>query len=83
MVRDDRIAPRPTAMTVIETIVRGVQTLPLREQVDVARYVHRLNTSAQQERAGRLRHCHGVLDEADGLAFEQALENSRRLEAHG
>ena len=70
-------------MTVIETIIRGVQTLPLREQVDLARYVHRLNTSAQQERAELLRRNHGVLDEAEGLVFEQAMENSRRLEAHG
>ncbi len=70
-------------MTVIETIVRGVQNLPLREQVEVARYVHHLSTSAQQERAAVLRRTHGVLDEADGQAFEQAMDDARRLEAHG
>ena len=47
-------------MTVIETIVRGVQTLPLREQVEVARYVHRLSASAQSERAAVLDHPRGA-----------------------
>lgn len=70
-------------MTVIESIVRGVQNLPLREQVEVARYVHRLSASLQQERAGVLRRTHGVLDEHDGEAFEQALDDARRLERHG
>ena len=70
-------------MTVIETIVRGVQNLPLREQVDVARYVHRLGANVRQERADVLRRTHGVLDENDGLAFEQAMEDARRFETHG
>ena len=70
-------------MTVIETILRGVQNLPLREQVEVASYVHQLSTSAHQERAEVLRRTHGVLDEADGQAFEQAMDDARRLEAHG
>jgi hypothetical protein len=30
-----------------------------------------------------LRRTHGVLDEADGSAFEQAMSESRRLEKHG
>lgn len=70
-------------MTVIESIVRGLQNLPLREQVEVARYVHRLSASVQQERAAVLRRTHGVLDEADGRVFEQAMDDARRLEAHG
>ena len=70
-------------MTVIETILRGVQNLPLREQVEVARYVQQLSTSVQQERAEVLRRTHGVLDEADGQAFEQAMDDARRLEVHG
>ena len=71
------------SMTVIESIVRCVQNLPLREQVEVARYVHRLSTNVQQERAEVLRRTHGVLSEADGQAFEQAMDDARRLEAHG
>jgi len=70
-------------MTVIESIVRCVQNLPLREQVEVASYVHRLSTNVQQERAEVLRRTHGVLSEADGKAFEQAMDDARRLEAHG
>ena len=70
-------------MTVIEAIVRGVQNLPLREQVEVARYVHRLSTNVQQERAEVLRRTHGVLSEADGQTFEQAMDDARRLQAHG
>ena len=42
-------------MTVIESIVQAVQNLPLREQVEVARYVHRLSTSVQQRRDKMLR----------------------------
>ena len=70
-------------MTVIETIVRGVKNLPLRDQVEVARYVHRLDSSAQLGRADVLRRTHGVLDENDGNAFEQAMMDSRRTEANG
>jgi hypothetical protein len=70
-------------MTVIETIIRGVQSLPLRQQVEVARYVHRLSASAQRERAAVLQRTHGTLDEADGEAFEQAMHDARRVEAHG
>lgn len=70
-------------MTVIETIIQGVQGLTLREQVDVARYVHRLNPTAQKEREEVLRRTYGALSEADGVAFEQAMENARRVETHG
>ena len=55
----------------------------LREQVEVARYVHRLSTNVQQERAEVLRRTHGVLSEADGQAFEHAMDNARRLQSHG
>ncbi len=70
-------------MSVIETIVRGVQSLPLREQVEVARYVHRLSASVQSERAAVLRRTHGVLDEMDGKAFESAMHDARHAEMHG
>lgn len=70
-------------MTVLESIVRGVQNLPLREQVEVARYVHRLNAGAQNERSAVLQRTHGALDQADAEAFEQALSAARRVEAHG
>jgi hypothetical protein len=70
-------------MTVIETFVRGVRSLPLREQIEVARYVLRLSASAQSERAATLQRTHGALDVAAGEAFEQAMHDARRMEAHG
>jgi len=70
-------------MTVIESIIQGVQNLPSGRQVEVARYVHCLSAGVQQKRAEVLRRTHGVLDEADGQAFEQAMNQARRLEAHG
>jgi|GEM_PF-5430826 len=69
-------------MTVIESIVRGVQELTLRQQIEVARHVYRLNVAAQQERGEVLRRTHGRLDETDARAFEEALADSRRIEEH-
>ena len=70
-------------MTVIESIVRGIQGLPLRQQIEVACHVFRLNVAAQQERTEVLRRTHGRLDETDGQAFEDALTDARRIEVHG
>jgi hypothetical protein len=68
-------------MTVIESILKDLQSLPTPRLVDVARYVHGLNEAAQKERLALLRQSHGVLDEEDGQAFEKALLDARRLEA--
>jgi hypothetical protein len=70
-------------MSVIEAIVRGVQTLPLPEQVEVARYVHRLSTSLRSERAAALERAQGALDAISGEAFDEALREARRTETHG
>lgn len=70
-------------MTVIESIVHDLRGMPLGKLVEVARYVHRLSETAERERAEVLAETHGYLDENDGLAFEQALETSRRIEARG
>lgn len=70
-------------MTVIESIMGGIQGLPLRQQIEVARNVYRLNAAAQQERAEVLRRTHGCLDEIDGQAFEDALADAQRMESHG
>lgn len=70
-------------MTVIESIVQGIQGLPMRQQIEVARHVYQLNAAAQQERADVLRRTHGRLDEADGRAFEEALTDARQVPAHG
>ena len=70
-------------MTVIETIMRDIQGLSLRQQVEVARYVQRLSETARHRRVAVLRQTHGSLDEADGRAFEEALTESRRVETDG
>ena len=69
-------------MTVVESIIRGVQSLSLREQVEVARYVHRLAPGSGTERTATLRSTHGALDNVDGETFEVAMKNARRVEPH-
>jgi hypothetical protein len=68
-------------MTVIESILNDLQSLPTSRLVDVARYVHGLNEAAQQERLALLRATHGILNEEDGRAFEAALLGARRAES--
>ena len=63
--------------------MRDVQSLSLREQVAVARYVQRLSEAARHKRAAVLRKTHGSLDDAESRAFEEALAESRKMEAHG
>jgi len=70
-------------MTVIETIMRDIQSLSLQEQVQVARYVQRLSATACRKRAMLLRKTYGSLDDADGRAFEEAVAESRKMDAHG
>ena len=65
-------------MTVIESILKDLQSLRAPRLVDVARYVHGLNETAQKERLALLRQTHGVLNEEDGDAFETALLGARR-----
>jgi len=67
-------------MTVIESIIKDLRSLPTPRLVDVARYVHGLSEAAQQERLALLRQTHGVLSEEDGEAFEMALMGARRVE---
>jgi len=68
-------------MSVIESILKDLQSLPTPTLVDVARYVHGLSEAAQKERISLLRQTHGALSEEDGQAFELALTGARRLES--
>jgi hypothetical protein len=65
-------------MTVIESILKDLRNLPTPMLVDVARYVHGLNETAQREREDTLRRTHGILSEEAGEAFELAMLGSRR-----
>jgi hypothetical protein len=68
-------------MSVIESILKDLQTLPTPKLVEVARYVHDLGETAQKERLSLLQQTHGALSEEDGKAFEMALKGARRLES--
>ena len=68
-------------MTVIESIVRDLNSMPMRKLVEVARYVHRLSETVERERAEVLHETHGCLSDEDGSIFELALENSRRIQS--
>ena len=46
-------------MTVIETIMRDIQSLSLRQQVEVARYVQRLSETARRKRVAVLSQTYG------------------------
>ena len=70
-------------MTVIETIMRDIQSLSLRQQVEVARYVQRLSETARRKRMAVLSQTYGSLDETDDRAFEEALSESRKVDNHG
>jgi hypothetical protein len=65
-------------VSVIESILKDLQSLSTPKLVEVARYVHDLSETAQEERLSLLRQTHGALNEEDGQAFEQALLGARR-----
>ena len=67
-------------VSVIESILKDLQSLPTPKLADVARYVRGLSETAQKERLVLLRQTHGALSDEDGQAFELALAGARRLE---
>lgn len=68
-------------MSVIESILKELQSLPTAKLVEVARYVHSLSETAQKERLSLLHQTHGALSEEDGDVFELALSGARRIES--
>lgn len=70
-------------MSVMESIVQDLRGLSLRQLVEVARYVHRLNPAAAAQRESILRESHGYLEESDAAVFEEAIEGSRRIDGDG
>jgi hypothetical protein len=70
-------------MTIIESIVRDLRGMPMRQLVDVARYVHSISETAQNERARVLQETFGYLDESEGRIFEESLADSLRIESYG
>ena len=70
-------------MTVLESILRDLQGMPMPKLVKVARYVHSLSDTSryEKEREEILRETLGCLNEEEGAAFEEALAGSRRMES--
>ncbi|HLB33646.1 MAG: hypothetical protein A3F67_12150 [Verrucomicrobia bacterium RIFCSPHIGHO2_12_FULL_41_10] len=69
-------------MTIVESITQHTKALSLSQQVEAARRIHLLNPTAQQERVKILKRTHGCLSEADGILFEEALADSRRIKVN-
>jgi hypothetical protein len=66
-------------VSVLESIVKDLETLPAPKLVEVARYVSRLNPRRREERLNALRATAGCLSGEKGAAFENAVreEGSR------
>lgn len=60
-------------MSVLESIVKDLETLPAPKLVEVAHYVSRLNSRRREERLTALRATAGCLSEEEGEAFEKAV----------
>lgn len=60
-------------MSVLESIVKDLETLPAPKLVEVAHYVSRLNPRRREERLTALRATAGCLSEEEGEAFEKAV----------
>jgi hypothetical protein len=69
-------------MTVIESIIKDLETLPASKLVEVADYVSRLNPKRRDERIAALKATAGYLAGAEGETFEKAVrEEANRIDA--
>ena len=68
-------------MSVLESIVKDLETLPAPKLVEVARYVSGLNPKRREERRAALRATAGCMSGEDGAAFERLVrEEAERLD---
>jgi hypothetical protein len=69
-------------MSVIESILKDLETLPASKLVEVAHYVGRLNPNHRSARMGALRETAGCMARDEGEAFEKAVtEEANRIDA--
>ena len=69
-------------MTVIESILKDLETLPASKLVEVARYVRALTSARRDQRLAALKETAGCMAGPDGEAFEQAVrEEAARIDA--
>jgi hypothetical protein len=68
-------------MTVIESILKDLETLPASKLVEVANYVSRFNPKRRDERMAALKATAGCLVGEEGEAFEKAVrEEADRID---
>jgi len=60
-------------MTVMESILRDLETLPASKLVQVARYVSRFNPNRRSQRIAALQAVGGCMPGEEGEAFEKAV----------
>jgi hypothetical protein len=69
-------------MTVLESIVKDLETLPAPKLVEVAHYVNGLNPKRREERLAALKATAGCLAGEEGTMFERAVrEEADRIDA--
>ena len=70
------------AMTVMESILKDLETLPASKLVEVAHYVSRFNPKRRVERVAALKETAGCMAGEEGEAFEKAVaEEADRIDA--
>lgn len=69
-------------MTVMESILRDLETLPASKLMEVAHYVSRFNPKRRDERLAALQSVAGCMAGEEGEAFEKAVrEEADRIDA--
>ena len=69
-------------MTVIESIIKNLETLPASKLVEVAHFISGLNPNRRNERIAALKATAGCMAGEEGEAFEKAVrEEADRIEA--
>jgi len=61
-------------MTVMESILKDLETLPVSKLVEVAHYVSRFNPKRRGERKAALQAVGGCMPGEEGEAFEKAVK---------
>lgn len=68
-------------MTVMESILKDLETLPASKLVEVARYVSRFNPNRRNERLAALHAVAGCMSGEEGAEFEKAVrEDADRID---
>jgi hypothetical protein len=68
-------------VSVLESIVKDLETLPASKLVEVAHYVNRLNPKRREERLAAIRATAGCMSGEAGEAFERLVrEESDRVD---